>query len=78
MSKVKKLLEDRNLPPLLGGVKTKDAFEKRQEKIRKLLADRQFGQIPAKPDHMFVEVKSVYDRFACGKAESKKLEFTCE
>lgn len=78
MSKVKKLLEDRNLPPLLGGVKTKDDFEKRQKKIRKLLADRQFGEIPAKPDHMFVEVKSVYDRFACGIAESKKLEFTCE
>ena len=52
MSNVQKLLAERNIPDVLKGVKTKADFQKKQDKIRKLLAERQYGEIPARPDHM--------------------------
>ncbi len=68
MSNVQKLLDERNIPDVLKGVKTKGDFQKKQDKIRKLLTERQYGEIPAKPDHMYVESGEPYDNFAAGKA----------
>ena len=78
MSAVNKLLEARKIPNVLEGVGTKDDFKKKQEKIRKLLTDRQFGEIPAKPEHMFVESDEPYENFAAGKAVRKHLTFNFE
>ncbi len=77
MSNIKKLLDERNAPELLEGVKTKADFEKKQKKIRKLLTERQYGEIPAKPEHMSVEETYVYENFACGRAVLKRLRLTC-
>ena len=78
MSNVNKLLEDRHIPDFMKGVKSISDFEKKQEKIRKLLQERQYGYVPPRPDHMHVEVTSEYDRFACGIAVRKNLDITCE
>ena len=68
MSNVQKLLAERNIPDVLKGVKTKADFQKKQDKIRKLLAERQYGEIPARPDHMYVESGEPFKTFAAGKA----------
>ena len=68
MSKVQKLLDERNIPDVMKGVKTKADFQKKQDKIRKLLAERQYGEIPGKPDHMYVESGEPFKAFAAGKA----------
>ena len=78
VNKVKKLLEDRNIPKVLDGVRTREDFEKKQDEIRKLLANRQYGEIPEKPEHMYVEEGAVLENFACGKAVLKHLEFKFE
>ena len=78
MGNVQNLIDERNLPDLLKGVKSAKDFEKKKEKIKKLLLEREYGEIPRKPDHMFVEETGVYDRFAAGKAIVKKLSFTFE
>ena len=78
MSVVNEFLEARKIPNVLEGVGTKDDFEKKQDKIRKLLTDRQFGEIPAKPEHMFVESDEPYENFAAGKAVRKHLTFNFE
>ena len=75
MSNVKKLLEERNLPDLLNGARDEADLGKRQNEIRDLLAQRQYGEMPPRPDHMDVEVTSLYDRFACGLADRKHLKF---
>ena len=78
MSTVEKLLDERNIPNILDGVKSREDFEKKQDKIRKLLAERQYGEIPAKPEHMFVESGEPYENFAAGKAVRKHLTFNFE
>lgn len=78
MDNVKKLIDDRSIPSVLGGVRNAEDFEKKKVKIKKLLEERQFGQMPRRPDHMSVEVTSTYDVFAAGKAESKQLKFNFE
>lgn len=78
MSAVEKLLEDRELPDLLAGSTTPEAFEKRKDEIRELLANSQYGVIPPKPDHMDVEVTLTLENFACGLAVLRRLKFTLE
>lgn len=78
MTTIEKLLEERNLPSLLNGANTPKEFEKRQDEIRSLLTERQYGVIPPKPDHMYVEVTSSLENFACGIAVLKRLKFTFE
>ena len=75
---VKRLLEERNIPSVLGGAKRASDFEKRKEKIRRLLQQRQYGEMPPKPDHMSVEVTSTHDTFAAGIAERRFLNFSFE
>ena len=75
MDNVKRLLEERNIPSVLGSVKSADDFDKKKEKIKNLLQQRQYGEIPAKPEHMSVKVDSTYDVFAAGKAVRKNLTF---
>lgn len=78
MNNVEKLLSDRNIPNLLDGVRNVSDFEKRQDEIRKLLLDRQYGEIPKKPEHMSVEVTYKHENFACGRAVLKRLNFIFE
>ena len=78
MSNVQKQLEERNPPALLTGVKTAKDFDRKKEKIKKLLSERQYGEIPSKPDHMYVKESEINDRFACGRAVLKHLDFTFE
>ena len=78
MSNVEKLIEQRDIPSVLKGVKSAKDFSKKQDKIRKLLADRQYGEIPPKPEHMKVEITSTLDNFACGKAVLNHLNFIFE
>jgi hypothetical protein len=79
MSNIQKILDERKLPDLLCGVKNRTDFEKKQEKIKKLLADREYGEMPRNPDHMFVEQKGESNKnFAAGRAERKSLTFSFE
>ena len=78
MNTIEKLLQDRSLPDLLDGADTAEKFEKRQEQIRTLLAEREYGVIPPRPDHMYVEISSSLENFACGIAVVKRLTFTFE
>ena len=78
MNAVEKLLSDRNLPSVLDGATDVESFEKRQLKIRSLLENRQYGIIPPRPDHMYVEINSSLENFACGIAVLRRLTFTFE
>lgn len=78
MNSVEQLLLERELPSLLDGVSTAEEFTDRQEKIGRTLMERQFGVIPPKPDHMYVEVTSTDENFAAGKVVLKNLKFTFE
>ena len=78
MSYLDSLLKERNIPSLLEGVKDKSSFIKRQDKLRKLLADHMYGTIPKKPDHMSVEIVDEYPRYAAGKAVRHNLMIHCE
>ena len=78
MNNVQKLIEERNIPSPIKSVRCASEFEKKKERIKKLLSDRMYGEIPRKPDHMYVEETSVYDRFAAGKATRRSLNFSFE
>ncbi len=79
MKSVNEIIAERNIPNLMKGVRCRSEFEKKQERIKKLLSEREYGEIPGKPDHMYVSVNGdVYDRFAAGKAERKNLTFKFE
>ena len=78
MSKIQQIIDERNIPSVLKGVRSANDFEKKKEKIKKLLTERQYGEMPPKPEHMFVDEKDIYDRFAAGKAVRKHLTFTFE
>ena len=75
MSNIEKLLTDRNLPDLLKGAEDVKSFEQRQNEIKQLLSEREYGEIPPKPEHMSVDITSTYENFACGKAVRNKLTF---
>jgi hypothetical protein len=77
MNNVEKLLLDRHIPELGIGATAED-FERRQQEIRELLAEKQFGAIPREPDHMHVETKTTLENIACGRAVLKRLNFTFE
>ena len=78
MSNVKKLLEERNVENILAGVKKAEDFVKKQREIKKLLAEREYGEMPKKPDHLHVEEISMLENFACGRAVLKRLKFTVQ
>ena len=78
MSTVEKLLADRKIPSVLGNITNVAAFEKRQSEIQKLLENREYGIIPPKPDHMYVEINSSLENFACGIAVLRRLTFIFE
>ena len=77
MNKINQMLKERNIPDLFNGAMDKDSFTKRQYEIRTLLANKMYGVIPPKPDHMTVEVVKE-ELFAAGKAVKKDLNFICE
>ncbi len=81
MSAIKELINERSLPELLrlaSGKEVTDVsdFEKRREEIKVLLAEREYGKIPPKPDHMNVEVVSENAASAAGKATLRKLNLS--
>ena len=80
MSTVEKLLKERSIPSVLGSAKNAHDFDKRKEKIKKLLIEREYGEIPKKPDHMTVieDENRTLINFACGKAVLKHLTFSFE
>ena len=78
MGNIDKLLTERALPSVLSGVKDAKDFEKKKERIKKLLSDREYGEIPRKPDHMSVKEISATENFACGKGVLKNLILTFE
>ena len=78
MNNVEKLINERNIPSPIDGVKSANDFEKKKEKIKKLICERQFGEMPGNPDHMFVKEGEIYDRFAAGKATKRNLTFKFE
>lgn len=78
MNAVEKLIEERNLPSILKGVKNAKDFEKKKEKIKKILTERQYGEIPKKPDHMYVKEVETFENFAAGNAVRKYLKFNFE
>lgn len=77
MDRITATLMERNIPDLMAGVTDKESFVKRQNEIRTLLANKMYGIIPPKPDHMTVEVVKE-EMFAAGKAVKKDLNFICE
>ena len=56
MGKVENIIKDRNIPDFMHGVTNKASFIGRQNEIRKLLCEKEYGLIPKKPDHMSVEI----------------------
>ena len=78
MSNIDKLIEERNIPDILKGVRSARDFDRKKEKIKKLLAEREYGEIPKKPEHMYVEETNKLENFACGKAVLKHLNFRFE
>ena len=78
MNNIKKLIGERQIPSVTAGVKSAADFEKKKEKIKKLLSDRQYGEIPGKPDHMFVDENDIHENFAAGKAIRRNLTFRFE
>lgn len=77
MGKVENIIKDRNIPDFMHGVTNKASFIGRQNEIRKLLCEKEYGLIPKKPDHMSVEIldESV---FCAGKATLRHLMFHFE
>ena len=80
MARIDELIKERNIPDALTTVrgkkvKTVKDFEKRREEIKKILAEKEYGYIPPKPEHMTVELVSEDIGFCAGKAPLKKLIF---
>lgn len=78
MKNIEKILEERGVPSFITGVGSKEEFAKRQEEIRHLLLNEEYGMIPNAPEHMSVEVVSTDDRFCAGSATLKKLNLHFE
>ena len=78
MSYLNSRLEKRNLPSLTNGAQDREAFTKRQDELRNMLADGLYGRIPKKPDHMQVDVVNEYPVFAADKAVLRNLIIRCE
>ena len=80
MNTVEQLLEERGIPSALGNAKNARDFDKRKEKIKKLLTEREYGEIPCKPAHMSVieDEDRTLINFACGQAVLKHITFSFE
>lgn len=82
MNQVNGLLKERNIPELLrlnngSPVNSISDFEKRQEEIKKLLQEKEYGIIPKKPEHLSVEVtRENNENCMAGKAIRRDLKFT--
>ena len=76
---IKDSLNGRNIPDLmtsLSGEKITDldGFKARREELKKILQEKEYGYIPAKPEKMTVDTNEKFPNFAAGKA--KRLELT--
>ena len=76
MSKVEKLLKERNIPDALtlksGKTVTNVAdFERRRAELKKILENEIYGVMPPKPDHLTVNLISEDPVFCAGKAPQK-------
>lgn len=83
MSKICELINERGIPELLitkrgKKVKTPRDYEARREEIKKILMEKEYGVIPAKPEKMTVEIVSESVTFCAGKAILRTLKFNFE
>ena len=79
MSTVQELINERNVPSPVKGIKTAEQFEAKKADIRKLLSQREYGDLPKKPDHMRVSKDGNPNaNFAAGKAVREYLTFSFE
>ena len=81
MKTIEDIIKERNIPDIFTfnsgkPVKTPEDFLRRREEMKKLLSEHEYGYIPAKPDHLRVEVVSADAKFCAGKASLTKLSFT--
>ena len=82
MSKIKKLIEERHIPDALvmnsgKKVSTIEEFYARQEEIKEILQEREYGRIPKAPDKFKVTEISCDEVFCAGKAPLRKLKMNC-
>ncbi len=77
MSWIKNELESRKLPDLLCGADTPEAFKARQEEIRTLLLEEEYGVFPPKPDAVRFEVTGEASGFCAGHAPLRKVTAHC-
>ena len=78
MNYVDELIKQRNLPPLMSGIESQEGFIKKQKEIRRLLAEKQYGVIPPKPEHMSVEITDEDERFCAGSVVLRRLKLNFE
>jgi len=78
MTNIERILAERGVPTFMDGVKTKEDFKKKQDEIRNLLLNEQYGTIPPKPDHMSVETISADESFAGGSVTLKRINLIFE
>lgn len=78
MGYVDSLIKERDIPSVLKGVRSAKDFDAKKERIKKLLIQREYGEIPPKSEHMYVEVGETLENFACGLAVLKHLTFIFE
>ena len=60
------------LAPFGKKITTREEFESVKEDIKKLLQEEEYGYIPEKPEHLYVERVSEDERFAAGRAAVTK------
>lgn len=82
MASIKELIEERKMPDALimnsgKRVSTKEELYERQEEIKEILAEKEYGKIPPKPDKFSVKEVSCDDVFCAGKAPLRKLTMHC-
>ncbi len=83
MTKIQKLLNERNIPDalIMNSGKTvsnvKD-FEKRRNELKRILEDEIYGVMPPAPDHLHVIPESEDTAFCAGKAPLKRNSVICE
>lgn len=77
MSWIKTELEKRKLPDLLCGADTPETFKARQEEIKKLLLEEEYGLFPPKPVDIRFEVTGENANFCCGHAPLRNVTAHC-
>ena len=78
MSYIESILKERGVPDFMEGVRDKETFIKKQDDIRKLLSEKEYGVIPPVPDHLDVEIVNEYDNFCAGRGVLRNLLFHIE